>query len=243
MEIDFAIVYFGLTRSTKKVYKSHFKHVFDILKKNNKSYRTFLHTWNLKDGIQNVWNDTISQKIDYDEYKLLEPDFYQIDSEEEFLHEINMAHYFNKDIWEIKGDTDDGEWWPKMISNHICMIESQKRGIQLVKNYMNSSGFIVKNVIFIRPDVEIHDDLPLHTIILDNETINLQNKEEYEGLNALFAVTSWNNACIYVNREKDYIELKKIRCRITTEGLIKYIVDKNSMKVDEIKFKFDIVRP
>ena len=61
MEIDFAIVYFGLTRSIKKVYNSHFKHVFDILKKNNKNYKTFLHTWSLKDGIQNIWNDNISK--------------------------------------------------------------------------------------------------------------------------------------------------------------------------------------
>lgn len=244
MEIDFAIVYFGLTRSIKKVYNSHFKHVFDILKKNNKNYKTFLHTWSLKDGIQNIWNDNISKKIDYDEYKLLEPDFYKIDSEEDFLHGIDMTQFFNKENWDARGDTDNGgEWWPKMISNHLCMIESQKRGIEMVQNYINSNGVTVKNVIFIRPDVEIKDSLPLNKIILNNHTINLQNKDHHEGLNGLFAVISWNNACIYVNRAEDYIEFKKIKCRITAERLIKYIVDKHSIKINEIEFKFDIIRP
>ena len=37
MEYDFAIIYFGLTRSVKKTHESHKKHVFDILKKENLS--------------------------------------------------------------------------------------------------------------------------------------------------------------------------------------------------------------
>ena len=35
MEFDFAILYWGLTRSTKKVYKSHINRIFNVLKKNN----------------------------------------------------------------------------------------------------------------------------------------------------------------------------------------------------------------
>jgi hypothetical protein len=31
MEYDFAIVYFGMTRSTSKVYKSHIEKIFDVL--------------------------------------------------------------------------------------------------------------------------------------------------------------------------------------------------------------------
>jgi len=244
MEIDYAIVYFGLTRTTKRVYKSHINHVFNILKTNHKKYITFLNTWALKDGIQNVWNDTISQKIDYEEYKFLNPDFYEINNQEEFLNDIDMTQFFNKENWEAKGDTDNGgDWWPKMVSNHLCGIESQKRGIQMVKNYINSSGNTVKHVIFIRPDIEIYDDLPINTFVLDNETINLPNKDHHEGLNNRFAVTSWNNACIYANRAEDYVEFKKIRYRITAERLIKYIVDKYSMKVNEIQFNFDIIRP
>jgi hypothetical protein len=244
MEIDYGIIYFGLTRSIKKVYETHINHIFDVLKRNNKKYTTFLHTWSLKDGIQNVWSNTISQRIDYEEYKLLNPDFYQLDSQEEYLKGIDITQFFNKDNWEANGDTDEGgEWYPRMINNHLCAIESQKRGIQMVKNYMNSSGNIIKNIIFIRPDVDIYDDLPINNFILDNLTINIQDKYHGEGLNDRFSVISWNNACIYANRAEDYKEFKKIRCRITGEKLIKYIVDKYSMKVNQVKFDFDIIRP
>ena len=55
MELDFAIIYFGLTRSTKHVYKSHIERIFNVLKKHNLTYQTFMHTWQLKDDIQTVW--------------------------------------------------------------------------------------------------------------------------------------------------------------------------------------------
>jgi len=44
IEYDFAIIYFGLTRSVKKTHETHKKHVFDILQKENLNYKTFMHT-------------------------------------------------------------------------------------------------------------------------------------------------------------------------------------------------------
>jgi hypothetical protein len=87
MEYDFAIIYFGLTRSVKKTYESHHKNIFDILKKNGLTYKTFMHTWKTKNNTQNIGENLISQKIDYLEYKLLSPDFYIIEDEEEFLED------------------------------------------------------------------------------------------------------------------------------------------------------------
>ena len=85
MEYDFAIIYFGLTRSIRKTHETHKKYVYDVLKKNNITYQIFMHTWKTKDDTQNVWEKKIPEKIDYTEYKLLSPDFYTLDDETEYL--------------------------------------------------------------------------------------------------------------------------------------------------------------
>ena len=63
MQYDFAIVYFGLTRSTKKVYKSHIDNIFNQLKHYNLNYKTFMHTWKTNDNKQRVRHHTPFQKI------------------------------------------------------------------------------------------------------------------------------------------------------------------------------------
>jgi hypothetical protein len=79
MKYDFAILYFGLTRSVRKTHESHKKHIVNILQKENLTYKTFMHTWKTRDNTQNVWETVIPQKIDYDEYTLLYPDEYTLD--------------------------------------------------------------------------------------------------------------------------------------------------------------------
>ena len=85
MEYDFAIIYFGLTRTLKATCESHKKYIFDILKKYNLNYKVFLHTWEMKNGIQNIWEKDITEKIDSFDYKLVSPDVHRIDDEDEFL--------------------------------------------------------------------------------------------------------------------------------------------------------------
>lgn len=43
-----AICYWGLTRSTKKVYQTHFDKIFNVLEKNDMPHDVFMHTWSLK---------------------------------------------------------------------------------------------------------------------------------------------------------------------------------------------------
>src|SRR5579885_2556464 len=63
-----AICYWGLTRSTKKVYESHFKNLFDVLDEHEIAYDVFMHTWRTKSK-QRVGDQEIENAIDYGEYK------------------------------------------------------------------------------------------------------------------------------------------------------------------------------
>ena len=136
MKYNFAIIYFGLTRSTKKIYNSHYNNIFNVLKNNNLTYKIFMHTWKTKNDEQRVWCKTLDKKIDYEEYKLLNPDYYKLEDQDIFTESINMDNYFFKDIFNKNGYCGDGEWQPELILNHICALQSQKRGLEMVEDFV-----------------------------------------------------------------------------------------------------------
>ena len=242
MEYDFAIIYFGLTRSVKKTHESHKKYIFDILHKQNLTYKTFIHTWKTKDDTQNVWEEIIPQKIDYLEYQLLSPDFYKLDDEDKFLESINMDNYFYKHIWETIGHSRNGEWLPKMVSNHLCMLESQKRGLNMVRECV-SNGDKFKFVMFVRPDITIHNELPIDKLVPNNEEIYIPNHDHNGGFNDQFAIMCYDYAHHYGNRIHEASDFRKNHGRIAGEEYSKFIITKYYTNVNELNFKYSITRP
>lgn len=242
MEYDFAIIYFGLTRSIKYTHETHKKYIFDVLQKENLTYKTFMHTWKPKDDLQNIRGIVMPEKIDYSEYKLLSPDFYKLDDEVEFLDSINMDNYFYKDVWEKIGHSHRGEWLPKMVANHVCMLESQKRGLNMVKtSILNGNNY--KFIMFIRPDITIENELNVGTIIPNNHFVHVPNHSHYEGVNDQFAIMNYENANIYGNRINELAEFRKNHGRIVGEKYCKHVLLKNNMKINMLDFKHSICRP
>jgi hypothetical protein len=242
MEYDFAVVYFGLTRSIKKTHQSHEDHVFNVFKTANMTYKTFVHTWKTRDDSQNVWTDTISQKIDYKEHELLRPDVYQLDDETEFLECVCMDNYFYKDVWNTIGHSGDGEWLPILVSNHVCMLESQKRGFQMVQSSV-LNGDKYKFILFIRPDITIHNDLPLQNMISNNNNIHVPNRFHNEGINDQVAMMSYDRAHHYANRIDEMADYRKHNGRIVGEKYLKFIIDKYNLGMLEMEFDYEITRP
>jgi hypothetical protein len=242
MEFDFAVIYWGLTRTTKHVYKSHIERIFNTLKKNNLTYQTFMHTWQLKDDIQTVWENIIPQKIDYSEYKLLEPAVYKIEQQEDFIESLNMDDFFYKDVWDKKGHCGEGEWLPGLIKNHLCALESMKRGLELVESAMQV-GNKYKYIMFVRPDCWIQNELPLYQILPHLDKINIPNRDHNEGYNDRFAIMNYSNAVLYGKRINEIAEFRKENGRIVSEKYLKFIINKYNIPVNLIHFKFDIIRP
>ena len=251
MNIDFGILYFGLTRTTKQVYTSHMMSIYSVLDSYGLSYKKFMHTWRTKDNKQRVWYETIDKEIDYSEYKLLEPDEYKIEDQEDFLNSINMDNYFYKDVYEkinmVKTHSrdiycEDGEWLPELVTNHLCALESQKRCLGMLEEYMQK-GYNFKQIIFIRPDVRINSLLPLYDILSNPEAIYIPNKDHFQGYNDRFAIMNYKNACIYGKRIDEIAEFRRNQGRIVSEIYLKYIIDKYSMNIIFINFNFEIIRP
>ena len=242
MNYDFAIIYCGLTRSIKKTHESHKSFVFDILKKYNLTYQIFMHTWKTKDDEQHIWDKIIPQKIDYLEYKLLSPDFYKLDNQEEFLKSINMDNYFYKDVIKQFGYTHNGEWLPQLVMNHLCLLESQKRGFDMVTT-CGLKGNTFKFIMFIRPDITIHNELPIDIIMSNYDKIHVPNHSHYEGINDQFAILNYYNAPFYANKINEIAEFRKKHGRIVSEKYCKFIILKYNMKINELPFNYSITRP
>ena len=235
-----AICYFGMTRSTKYIYQSHKENLYQILQQNNMEYDTYMHTWETSENI--IWNKSVNIPIDYNEYKLLDINFYKIEKQNDFLQNINMDEYCNVELYTKYGGYTEHEWIPELIRNHLCALESQKRVYTMVMNSEIEYDF----VIFIRPDVLITNKFDINWLsYFQNEDTNIiiLDYDHYEGLNDKFSILPYHSASKYACRIDEIIEFRKQRGRIVSEKYVKYIVDKYYPKVKFIHFCMNIIRP
>jgi len=183
IQSSIAICYWGMTRSTKHVYKSHHTNLFGILKKHGYTTDVYIHSW--KTDKNTIWQNTSSIPIDYEEYKLLEPTEYSLDDQKLFLDSINFSDYFYEYVYKaFRGDHIEGEWIPDLIRNHLCALESQKRVFTMVMNSKIEYDFVV----FIRPDVLITSIFDIHWLSYfqnDDTNIIILDYDHYEGFTPL----------------------------------------------------------
>lgn len=233
------ICYWGMTRSTKVVYNSHVKYLFNVLKDQNIDYDVFMHTWKTKNDENIIWENNSNIKVDYEEYKLLNPTFYKIDIQDEFLQTIKFENYFNEELYNTYGgDNINYEWRPQLIKNHLCALESQKRVYNMVIEKSNKYDFII----FIRPDVELFNNFNIKWFNLSYD-ITILNYEHYEGYNDRFAIIPFNKAAKYAERIEEIIEFRKTNGRIVSEKYVKFIIDKYYNNVNFVDFFMKIIRP
>jgi hypothetical protein len=235
--VKIAICYWGMTRSTKIVFNSHINNLFNVLENNDIEFDVFMHTWKTVAKHYIVWTNFCDTEVDYEEYKLLNPSFYKIDKQNEFLDTINFNDYFDKKLFATYGDSQH-EWKPELIRNHLCALESQKRVYNMVLESNNSYDYIL----YIRPDVEIMNSFDINWLNLEFD-ITIPSYDHYEGLNDRFAIVPFDKAEKYSTRINEIIEFREKRGRIVSEKYVKFIINKYYTNVNSINFMMKIVRP
>jgi len=237
MECDIAFCYWGLPRAVKYTHENQKLNVYDNIQKQNLSYKVFMHTWSIEGDVQRIWQNNCKEKIDYEEYKLLNPDFYEITSQDDFLKTINMDDYFYQDVWENKGHGKNGEWLPKLVKNHICALGSLRN----VYNMVEKCGIKFKYVIFIRPDAYFTEPFQIEKYLpLKEQTVIIPNVDSCEGYNDRFAICNYEDANIYALRLKDIAEFRKNKGRIVSEKYLRYALNQHKIiiqKEKHIRFK------
>lgn len=233
-----AICYWGMTRSTRKVWRSHHLHLFNVLKENNIQYDAFMHTWETDQNI--VWENDCTIPNDYEEYQLLNPTHFKRELQSTFLNALTFSEYFDQELYDKYGGDSPHEWRPQLIKNHLCALESQKR----VTDMVIYSGNVYDYVIYIRPDVMISTPFEISWFQhISLGTIVLPNDEHHEGLNDRFAIVSYNDCSYYGKRIDEIIDFRKSNGRIVSEKYVKFIIKKYFKILLFIKFKFTLVRP
>lgn len=222
-----AICHWGLPRRVKETSQNHNELIYNELKKIGIDYDIWFHTWKLKENKQRIWGKECKTPINYEDYKVLKPDYYFIDDQEEFMKTV-------KDNWDkYYYPNCKNEWIPSLLENHLCALESQKRCF----THLKSSGIKYDDIFFIRPDSFFEKPLDIPSILdklkQENTCIISQHKS-YEGYNDRLAFLNYNYADKYACRIDEIIQFRKDYGRIVSEKFMKWICDKyfNIVKMD-----------
>ena len=227
-----AICYWGMTRSTRLIYETHYEKLFKPLKDAGILYDVYIHTWHVEQG-NIIWGNISHIPIEYEEYQLLEPTKYRIDSQDEFLETLDFSDYYYQ-------HEKDSEWSPDLLRNYLCGLESQKR----VTNMCLESSTTYDAIIYIRPDVMLVTAFSIEWLYgLDYNTIRIPDSFHYGGYNDRCAIVHPKSCKLYSHRIDTAKEYRRnVKC-IVSEIYMKYILDTNFSNIEQIRFNMLLVRP
>ena len=217
------ICFYGLTRSLKYTYNSIKLNLLDILEENDIQYDIYLHTYNLE-ILTNPRSKEFNEKLDIEEYKILNPKEYIIDNQDEFDKK------FNYDIVKSYGDTWLDNY--KSIYNLIRQLNSLKKVTYLINNKDTYDKYI-----YVRPDLLFKTKLNINYIkyLSKQNYLFTPNWGKWRGgINDRFAIGNYKSIIKYGNRINDIYDYMKMYGCLHSERLVKYIVQKHNINNIEI---------
>ena len=229
------ICFWGLTRSLKYTLDS----IKSVLEKFPKR-TVFLHTYELESSYTNVRAKEIDVTLDKDEWKLLNPDYHVIDSQDEISKRLNFSEYRNS------GDPWDNDF--KSLDNFILGMYSLKRVTELLFSKVENP----RRVIFMRPDVKfLRSPTESMLNLVDKNSIVVPRFHSWSysdgrtrptgGVNDRFAICSKNSALIYGTRVNSLLEYSKTK-PAHSETFLRDLLDENGITVIKRDICFHRVR-
>jgi hypothetical protein len=96
--LKIAVCFYGLCRSTNYTINSINKYIFDALKELNFTYDIYLHTYKVTTPYTNIRNNEENIILDNDLYKLINPNVYKIDNQDEIKKHLILLNIVLKVI-------------------------------------------------------------------------------------------------------------------------------------------------
>jgi len=181
-----ALCFWGLTRSLKYTIDSINKYILQVFKDKNIEYKIFLHTFHFDSNYHNPRALETNIELDFDEYKLLNPDYVEIEDQDEVKTNIGMNKYRTfPDPWESDYVS---------VDNFICAMYSKKQVGIMVENCDINFDYIV----YLRPDVKYYTYFDTKYFSLANQySICTPNFHLFPKMNDRFCVLTVNNLKLY----------------------------------------------
>ncbi len=228
-----AVGFFGITRSLKFTIKSISKNVIKPLQELGYDYKIFLHTYELN-NYKNIRTKENYTNIDNEEYKLLNPDYFEIEKQDLVLESINPEKYRTyKDPWDTNYNS---------VDNFLLGQYSKMK----LTNIIEKSQINFDYIMFLRPDVEYLNPLE-HSFFKNviNKTISIPRFGIYPHakphFNDRFAITNQDTYKIYGKVFDELFEISKKQILHSETVLTKYLT-RNNVEYEYIQFVFKRIR-
>ena len=222
------ICFYGLTRSLSYTIKSIQDNILKILIKNNYYFDIYLHTYNLK-YLTNKRSREKDIKLDTNEFKFLNADYFNITNQDIFDNTININNYLSK-----------GDPWADNPEVSLMNLLRQLNSLKEVCLLSNKNNINYKYYLYLRPDIKYLNNFNCNIIE------NCKDDEFYTpmwgkfgGLNDRMGFGKKYVMDKYANRIDEALLYSKTH-KLHSEGFLKYIISKFEIK--DIQMKANRIR-
>ena len=186
--VRIGLCFWGITRSLRYTHNSIQNNIFNVLSQHNIDYKIYLHINKVDYLYSKSRLGERNIKTNFEEYKLLAPDYFQYDKQEELVDRINIEQYYSHpDPWRDHTRTN--------LKNFIISTYSKWRVSQL----LTDSGEQFDYVVFLRPDVKYIHKFPVQELknVHENNCL-IPNFHRYgkPPINDRFSISNQRNAII-----------------------------------------------
>tara|TARA_B100000989_G_scaffold279710_1_gene242571 strand:+ start:721 stop:1617 length:897 start_codon:yes stop_codon:yes gene_type:complete len=177
-----ALCFWGLTRSLKYTIESIKKNILQPLDDGNIEYKIFVHTFSLKTKYNNPRANENNMTLDFDEYKLLNPDFFEMEDQDEVKANIQIEKYRSlPDPWESNY---------VCLDNFVCAMYSK----QQLGTMIHNSNIEFDYIVYLRPDLYYLVPFDIRYFSITNEyNVCTPNFHLFPKLNDRFCILHASN--------------------------------------------------
>lgn len=229
-----ALAFFGITRSLTFTIESIQQQILKVFDDNDIIYDIFVHTYKLTSNYINKRTKEMmdSNKINNDEYKLLNPTHFQIDDQDEIKRQLNLTQYRTcRDPWNTNYNS---------VDNFILGNYSKAQLVKMIEN----TGIQYDYVIYIRPDCQYITPFSLDFFQhINNKTICIPNFHLFgpHKFNDRFCITNMKTYKAYGELFYRLLEISK-RQPLHAETVLGQRIHNHGIIVVRIPFYFSRVR-
>ncbi len=232
-----ALLFWGLTRGLKHTVDSINNNVIVPLMYAGYDVHVFLHTYYFEGTYSNERHGIKDFKLDFDEYKLLNPKYYLIDNQDEVKKKLDLKKYRTMRD-HFRNDYQSNDFY-------ILSLYSQQRVTLLFNKHKDNYEYCF----FMRPDVLYwHQfDTKWLNMVKDNEMLipNWATNKRYKDYaeNDRFCVCKPNDAVKYGNIF-DYLLPYSTLQYIVAEFFLGFVLNRHfNVKLHRVGFHFKRVLP
>ena len=226
-----ALCFWGLTRSLKYTLYSIKKRILSVFKNNDIEYKIFIHTYKFDSEYINPRAEEFNIELDFEEYKLLKPDYIEIEDQDTVKEIIDIYKYrTHPDPWNSDYNS---------VDNFLCAMYSKKQLGKMVENCEEEFDYII----YLRPDVKYYTYFDIKYFTLVNKySVCTPNFHLFPKLNDRLCILSKDNLNKYYSLFDKMYEYS-LQHPLHSERFQYYIISKiYKWSIRYIPFYFNRVR-